>query len=78
MPKFHTLKEVSAKSSGGMEIVVEQVYEKVLNEASNDQLWLPLPKIAITNKVIDLSHDYTFTHPGTGEVFKVVGERQYM
>ena len=79
MSKSHTLKEVSAKSNTGMEIIVEQVYQKVFNETetNNDQLWMPLPKIAITDKVIDLSNDYTFTHPGTGEVFKVLGEKNY-
>ena len=76
MPKFHTLKEVNAKSRDGMQIIVEQVYEKVLNTTEPDQIWLPLAKIAITDKVIDLNHDYTFTHPGTGEVFQVLTEEQ--
>lgn len=78
MPKSHTLREVSAKSSRGMEIVVEQVYEKSLDSMQHDQIWSALPKIAITNKIIDLSQDYTFTHPATGEVFKVFSHEVYV
>ena len=63
MPKLHKLKEVSATSSCGTEIIVERIYERVLNDASNDETWRPLPKIALTDKVIDLSYDETFTHP---------------
>lgn len=74
MPKLHKLKEVSAKSSCGTEIIVERIYERVLNEASNDEAWIPLSKIALTDKVIDLSYDETFTHPRTGKVFKVLRE----
>ncbi|TCB49523.1 hypothetical protein E0H80_11000 [Acinetobacter sp. ANC 4779] len=72
MPKLHKLKEISAKSSCGTEIIVERIYERVLSDASNDETWIPLPKIALTDKVIDLSHDETFTHPRTGVVFKVL------
>ncbi|OAL76306.1 hypothetical protein AY606_13430 [Acinetobacter sp. SFB] len=72
MPKLHKLKEISAKSSCGTEITVEQIYERVLSDASNDETWIPLPKIALTDKVIDLSHDETFVHPRTGVVFKVL------
>ena len=63
MPKLHKLKEVSATSNCGTEIIVERIYERVLNDASNDETWRPLPKIALTDKVIDLSYDETFTHP---------------
>lgn len=74
MPKLHKLKEVSAKSNCGTEIIVERIYERVRDGASNDETWIPLPKIALTDKVIDLSDDDTFTHPRTGIVFKVLRE----
>jgi len=75
MPKLHKLKEVSAKSICGTEIVVERIYERAQQEASNDEAWIPLFKIALTDKVIDLSYDETFTHPRTGKVFKVLTEK---
>lgn len=78
MPKSHTLREVSAKSSRGMEIVVEQVYEKNLSSIDHEQIWSALPKIALSNKVIDLDQNHTFTHPGTGEVFKVLSYELYI
>lgn len=74
MPKLHKLKEVSAKSNCGTEISVERIYERVRDGARNDETWIPLPKIALTDKVIDLSYDETFTHPRTGKVFKVLTE----
>ncbi|NNH76420.1 hypothetical protein HLH17_01700 [Acinetobacter sp. ANC 5380] len=74
MPKLHKLKEVSAKSNCGTEIIVERIYERVRDGASNDETWISLPKIALTDKVIDLSDDDTFTHPRTGIVFKVLRE----
>ena len=39
MPKSHTLMEVSAKSSRCMEIVVEQVDEKIADSMHHDQIW---------------------------------------
>lgn len=74
MPILHKLKEVSAKSSCGTEIIVERIYQRVLNEASNDETWIPLFKIALTDKVIDLSIDETFIHPRTKVVFRVLRE----
>jgi len=74
MPKLHKLKEVSAKSNCGTEIIVERIYERVRDGASNDETWISLPKIALTDKVIDLSDDDTFIHPRTGIVFKVLRE----
>lgn len=74
MPKLHKLKEVSAKSKCGTEIIVERIYERVLSEASNDEAWIPLSKIALTDKVIDLRDDETFTHPRTQVVFRILNE----
>ncbi|MDN8446605.1 hypothetical protein QZK70_15170, partial [Acinetobacter baumannii] len=34
--------------------------------------WLPLSKIVISDKVINLDQDNTFAHPRTGKVFKVL------
>ncbi len=76
MSKRHILKEVNAKSMCGMEIVVEQIYENInvksFVEAGREQNWLPLSKIVISDKVINLDQDNTFAHPRTGKVFKVL------
>ncbi len=76
MSKRHILKEVNAKSMCGMEIVVEQIYENIYEkkivEAGIEQNWLPLSKIVISDKVINLDQDNTFAHPRTGKVFKVL------
>ncbi|MEZ2903964.1 hypothetical protein ACBQ24_14765 [Acinetobacter terrestris] len=72
MPKLYKLKEVRPKRSYGTEIIVERIYERVLSEASNDQTGIPLSKIALTDKVINLSGDETFIHPQTEIVFKVL------
>jgi hypothetical protein len=76
MSKRHILKEVSAKSMCGMEIVVEQIYENIYEknfvQAEQEQNWLPLSKIVISDKVINLDQDNTFAHPRTGKVFKVL------
>lgn len=76
MSKRHILKEVSAKSMCGMEIVVEQIYENTYEknfvQAEQEQNWLPLSKIVISDKVINLDQDNTFAHPRTGKVFKVL------
>lgn len=76
MSKRHILKEVNAKSMCGMEIVVEQIYENIdeksFVEAGIEQNWLPLSKIVISDKVINLDQDNTFAHPRTGKVFKVL------
>ena len=72
MSKRHILKEVNAKSMCGMEIIVEQIYEKNFVEAGREQSWLPLSKIVISDKVINLDQDNTFAHPRTGKVFKVL------
>lgn len=61
-----------SKRSGGTEIIVECIYERVLNETSNNKTSISLPKIAPTDKVVDLSGDETFTHLRTEIVFKVV------
>lgn len=50
MPKLHKLKEVSAKSKCGTEIIVERIYEKVPSEASNDETWIPLSKSRLQTK----------------------------
>lgn len=76
MSKRHILKEVNAKSMCGMEIVVEQIYENIdeksFVETGIEQNWLPLSKIVISDKVINLDQDNTFAHPRTGKVFKVL------
>ena len=76
MSKRHILKEVNAKSMCGMEIVVEQIFENTFekNLASSEiqQNWLPLSKIVISDKVINLDQDNTFAHPRTGKVFKIL------
>lgn len=74
MPKILILKEVTAKSTCGTKIIVEQVFEKILNHEGLS--WLPLPKIVITKKVIDLNEDNAFTHPGTGKIFEVMKEKE--
>ncbi len=72
MSKRHILKEVNAKSMCGMEIVVEQIFENTLEKnlasAEIEQNWLPLSKIVISDKVINLDQDNTFAHPRTGKV----------
>ncbi|MBJ9721666.1 hypothetical protein I5515_07585 [Acinetobacter calcoaceticus] len=76
MTKRHILKEVNAKSMCGMEIVVEQIFENINEknfvEAGMKQNWLPLSKIVISDRVINLDQDNTFAHPRTGKVFKVL------
>ncbi|KYQ80184.1 hypothetical protein AWW73_17325 [Acinetobacter lactucae] len=76
MSKRHILKEVNAKSMCGMEIVVEQIYENIYEKNfakdEQEQSWLPLSKIVISDKVINLDPDNSFAHPGTGKVFKVL------
>lgn len=74
MSKRHILKEVNAKSMCGMEIVVEQIYENIYDfvQAEQEQSWLPLSKIVISDKVINLDPDNSFAHPRTGKVFKVL------
>jgi len=76
MSKRHILKEVNAKSMCGMEIVVEQIYENIYEknfvQAEQEQNWLPLSKIVISDKVINLDQNNTFAHPRTGKVFKVL------
>lgn len=76
MSKRHILKEVNAKSMCGMEIVVEQIYENIdeksFVEVGIEQNWLPLSKIVISDKVINLDQDNTFAHPRTGKVFKIL------
>ena len=72
MPKLYKLKELRSKRSGGTEIIVECIYERVLLETSNNKTSIFLLKIIPTDKVIDLSGDETFTHLRTEIVFKVV------
>ncbi|MGE4315268.1 hypothetical protein [Acinetobacter sp.] len=74
MPKILILKEVSAKSECGTKIIVEQVFEKILNQEG--LIWLRLPKIVITKKIIDLNENNAFTHPATGKVFEVMKEKE--
>lgn len=74
MAKILILKEVSAKSACGTKIIVEQVFEKILNPEG--LIWLPLPKIVITEKVINLNENNTFIHPGTGKIFEVMKEKE--
>ncbi|KQF87534.1 hypothetical protein APC24_06085 [Acinetobacter baumannii] len=58
------------------QIVVEQIFENTLEKnlasAEIEQNWLPLSKIVISDKVINLDQDNTFAHPRTGKVFKVL------
>lgn len=76
MSKRHILKEVNAKSMCGMKIVVEQIYENINEknfiDVGLEQSWLPLSKIVISDKVINLDPDNSFAHPRTGKVFKVL------
>lgn len=74
MAKILILKEVSAKSTCGTKIIVEQVFEKILNHEG--LIWLPLPKIVIMKKVINLNENNTFIHPGTGKIFEVMKEQE--
>ena len=71
-----SVKEVNAKSMCGIEIVVEQIFENTLEKnlasAEIEQNWLPLSKIVISDKVINLDQDNTFAHPRTGKVFKLL------
>lgn len=50
----------------------ENTLEKNLASAEIEQNWLPLSKIVISDKVINLDQDNTFAHPRTGKVFKVL------
>ena len=73
MSKIFILKEVKARSRCGMKIVVEQVFEKFFNEYGKP-VCIPLPKIVINEKVIDLDHENTFIHPRTHKEFSVTRE----
>ena len=70
MPKKYMLKEVDASSETGDKIIVEQIFE---NE--DEFIWSPLSKVVITDKVINLNEDFTFTHPRTGKLFKVLNKQ---
>lgn len=74
MSKIFILKEVKAKSRCGIKIVVEQVFKKILNEDERKPVFVPLSKIVINEKVIDLDEENIFIHPGTGKEFKVTRE----
>jgi hypothetical protein len=67
------LKEVDASSEVGDKIIVEQIYEKIptLYMNINDFSWSPLFKVVITDKVIELNDDLTFTHPRIGKIFRL-------
>lgn len=73
MSKQYMLKEVDASSEVGDKIIVEQIYEKIptLYMNINDFSWSPLFKVVITDKVIELNDDLTFTHPRTGKIFRL-------
>lgn len=73
MSKQYMLKEVDASSEAGDKIIVEQIYEKMptLDINISDFSWSPLFKVVITDKVIELNDDLTFTHPRTGKVFRL-------
>lgn len=73
MSKQYMLKEVDASSETGGKIIVEQIYEKLpaLDLITNDLSWSPLSKVVITDKVIQLNEDMTFTHPRTGKIFRL-------
>lgn len=51
---------------------LKNTLEKNLASAEIEQNWLPLSKIVISDKVINLDQDNTFAHPRTGKVFKVL------
>ncbi|NAS10115.1 hypothetical protein [Acinetobacter haemolyticus] len=74
MEKKYKLIEISAVSAAGDNIIVEQIYEKerVTDLTTNEKSWIPLSKIVIVDKVIDLSEDNSFTHPSTGRVFRLL------
>jgi hypothetical protein len=74
MSKILILKEVKARSGCGTTIIVEQVFEKNLNEYGRHLSCLPLPKIAINGKLINLDEENSFIHPGTNKLFKVTRE----
>lgn len=73
MSKQYMLKEVDASSEAGDKIIVEQIFEKLpqIDVNINDFSWSPLFKVVITDKVIPLNDDLTFTHPRTGKVFRI-------
>ena len=73
MSKQYMLKEVDASSEVGDKIIVEQIYEKIptLYMNINDFSWSPLFKVVITDKVIELNDDLTFTHPRIGKIFRL-------
>ncbi|WP_336916720.1 hypothetical protein [Acinetobacter modestus] len=73
MSKQYMLKEVDASSEAGDKIIVEQIYEKMstIDVNINDFSWSPLFKVVITDKVIELNDDLTFTHPRTGKIFRL-------
>ena len=48
----------------------ENTLEKNLASAEIEQNWLPLSKIVISDKVINLDQDNTFAHPRTGKSLK--------
>ncbi|MDM1021189.1 hypothetical protein QSV37_12880 [Acinetobacter sp. VNK23] len=74
MSKRYMLKEVDASSETGDRIIVEQIFEKTLNPnlINTGMLWAPLFKVVITDKVIPLNDDFTFVHPRTGKLFKLM------
>ena len=73
MSKQYMLKEVDASSEAGDKIIVEQIYEKLpaMEANRNEFSWSPMFKVVITDKVIQLNDDLTFTHPRTGKVFRL-------
>ncbi|MFH4347350.1 hypothetical protein WAJ13_23115, partial [Acinetobacter baumannii] len=54
------------------EQIFENALEKNLASTEVEQNWLPLSKIVISDKVINLDQDNTFAHPRTGKVFKIL------
>lgn len=74
MTKIYILKKVKARSVCGTQILVKQVFEKVVNEYGRNKFCLPLPKIIINEKIINLNRGNVFIHPEIGKQFQLTGE----
>lgn len=73
MSKKYILKEVDASSENGDKIIVEQVFEKIIDTHffNSKRRCIPLFRIVIRDKVIMLNEDLSFIHPRTGKIFKI-------
>jgi hypothetical protein len=72
MSKNHKLQEVKAISTCGIEIIIEQIYEKYLNTEQPEDVWRPLAKVVIMDHVIVLDDLHRFAHPRTEKIFTIL------